>query len=127
MTALRWRMIEDMELAGLTAGTQERYVTAVVALAKAYWKAPDGITEEEVRRYVLRLRDERKVARGTFRTHWHGIRFFYVRTLGVDWGLFLKKKWASLGRSVFRWPGATANAVGCCRSWRSVAIGSASP
>jgi hypothetical protein len=113
MTALRRRMIEDMRLAGLAPGTQERYLTAVAHLAKAYGRSPDRIGEEEVRRHVLRLRDERGVARGTFATHWHGIRFFYLRTLGVEWGLFSKKKWASHARSVFPWRGAIQNAVGC--------------
>ena len=116
MTELRRRMIEDMQLAGLAAGTQARYVAAVAALAKAYGKAPDRITEEEVRRYFLRLRDEAKVAQGTFRPHWHGIRFFYRGTLGAEWGLFLKKKWGSLARSVFRWRVRTRSAAGCCRA-----------
>lgn len=116
MTALRRRMIEDMELAGLAPGTQKRYLTAVGHLAKAYGRPPDRITEEEVRRHVLRLREERGVARGTFQTHWHGIRFFYLRTLEVDWGLFMKKKWASLGRNAFRWRAPAWSAAGCCRA-----------
>ena len=116
MTALRRRMIEDMELAGLSAGTQKRYLTAMRHLAAAYGRSPDAIGEEEVRRHVLHLRDERGVARGTFQTHWHGIRFFYLRTLGVEWGLFSKKKWASLARSAFPWRGAMGNAAGCCRA-----------
>ena len=116
MTALRRRMIEDMQLAGLAPGTQKRYLTAVAQLAKTYHRSPDRIGEEEVRRHVLRLRDERGVARGTFATHWHGIRFLYLRTLGVEWGLFLKKKWASRGRSVFPWPVAMRSAGGCCRA-----------
>lgn len=114
MTALRRRMIEDMELAGLCEGTQKRYLTAVAHLARAYNRSPDRITEEEVRRYVLRLRDERGVARGTFQTHWHGMRFFYLRTLCVDWDLFSKKKWASRSRSVFPWRAATRIAAACC-------------
>jgi hypothetical protein len=116
MTALRRRMIEDMELAGLSAGTQKRYLTAVADLAKTYSRSPERITEEEVRRHVLRLRDERGVARGTFQTHWHGIRFFYLRTLCVEWDLFLKKKWASRGRSAFPWRAATKSAAACCRA-----------
>jgi len=126
MTALRRRMIEDMELAGLSPGTQKRYLTAVVHLARTYKRSPDRITEEEVRRHVLVLRDERGVARGTFQTHWHGMRFFYLRTLGVEWGLFLKKKWASRLRGAFPWRAATRNAVACCRVWSNRAIGSAS-
>jgi len=116
MTALRKRMMEDLELAGLSEGTQKRYLTAVAHLAKTYNRPPDRITEEEVRKHVLSLRDERGVARGTFKTHWHGIRFFYLRTLGVEWGLFLKKKWANRSRSAFPWRVATKNAAVCCRA-----------
>ena len=50
MTALRRRMIEDMQLAGLSGGTQDRYLTAVAQLAKGYNRSPDQISEEEVRR-----------------------------------------------------------------------------
>ena len=113
MTELRRRMIEDMQLAGLAAGTQSRYVVAVAQLAREHHRSPDRISEEEVRRYFLRLRDERKVAQGTFRPHWHGIRFFYRSTLGVEWGLFLKKKWGSRARSGFRWRVRTRSAAGC--------------
>jgi len=116
MTALRRRMIEDMRLAGLSEGTQKRYLTGVACLARAYNRSPERITEEQVRRHVLHLRDERAVARGTFQTHWYGIRFFYERTLGVDWALFSKKKWATPARSDFPWPVATRSAAGSCRA-----------
>ena len=36
MSALRTRMIEDMQLAGLSATTQEVYLQAVTALVKHY-------------------------------------------------------------------------------------------
>jgi len=116
MTALRRRMMEDMRLAGLSEGTQKRYLTGVAHLAKACGRPPDRISEEEVRRHVLGLRDGRGVARGTFQTHWHGIRFFYERTLGVDWALFSKKKWASPARSASPWRVPMKNAAGCCRA-----------
>ena len=32
------------------------------------------------------------MAKGTFQTNWHGLKFFYYRTLGVDWSLFTRKK-----------------------------------
>ena len=114
MTALRRRMIEDMRLAGLAPGTQKRYLTAVAHLAEMYHRSPDAIPEEEVRRHALHRRDERGVARGTFRTHWYGMRFFYVHALGVDGGLFLKKKWASRPRSAFPRRAAMGSAAGCC-------------
>jgi hypothetical protein len=82
-------MIEDMQLAGLSAKTQDVYVQAVTALVKHYRRSPDQLTEEEVRRYLLQVR-ERK-ARGTFKTCHYGIQFFYRNALGKDWALFKKR------------------------------------
>ncbi len=49
MTPLRQRMLEDMQLRGLAARTQEAYLAAVKQLALHYGKSPDLITDEEVR------------------------------------------------------------------------------
>ena len=65
MTPLRLRMIEDMTLAGLAAGTQAIYIQAVRRLAAHYRRSPDQLSEDEVRAYLLALR-ERGVALGTF-------------------------------------------------------------
>ena len=92
VSPLRQRMIRDMELAGLTRGTQQCYLGAVVALQRHTGSPPDQLTEKQVYQYVLWLRDEKGVAKGTFQPHWYGIKFFYYRTLGVDWPLFTRKK-----------------------------------
>ena len=57
MSPLRARMIEDMKLAGLAATTQEIYLQAVRSLAKHYNRSPELLTEEEVRRYLLDVRE----------------------------------------------------------------------
>ena len=80
MTPLRVRMTEDMTLAGLAARTQANYLQAVRRLAAHYRRAPDQLSEEEVRAYLLGLRD-RGVALGTFKTNHGGIQFLYRRTL----------------------------------------------
>jgi hypothetical protein len=49
MTALRIRMIEDMQLRGFSEHTQEAYVRAVKHLSAHYHKSPDQITEEELK------------------------------------------------------------------------------
>src|SRR6266478_5095619 len=67
MTPLRTRMIEDMKLAGLADKTQEVYQQAVRGLAKHYRRPPDQLSEAEVRRYLLDVR-EQGAARGTFKT-----------------------------------------------------------
>src|SRR5580704_12360783 len=57
MSPLRARMIEDMKLAGLAATTQEIYLQAVRSLAKYYNRSPELLAEEEVRRYLLDVRE----------------------------------------------------------------------
>jgi hypothetical protein len=88
-------MIEDMKLAGLAATTQEIYLQAVRSLAKHYNRSPELLAEEEVRRYLLDVRERN--ARGSFKTSHYGIQFFYRNTLGLDWALF-KKRSGSLSR-----------------------------
>jgi len=90
MSPLRQRMIEEMKLAGLASATQAIYIAAVCSLAAYYRRSPDELSEEEVRAYLLSLR-ERGVARGTFKTIHYGIQFLYCNTLNRDWPLFSKK------------------------------------
>ena len=91
MTPLRMRMIEDMRAAGLTSGAQAIYLGGVRRLAAHYARSPDLLSEEEVRAYLIGLR-ERGVALGTFKTNHGGIQFLYRQTLDRDWQLFGKKK-----------------------------------
>jgi predicted DNA-binding transcriptional regulator YafY len=91
MSPLRERMIEDMTLAGLAQGTQKIYAQAVYRLAAHYRRSPDQLSEEEVRAYLLSLR-QGGAARGTFQTSQYGLRFLYQHTLGRAWGLFGEKK-----------------------------------
>ena len=125
MTPLRQRMIDDMRLAGFAERTRDVYIQAVRRLAAHYMRSPDVLSEEEVRAYLLHLRDERGIARGTFKTNHGGIRFLYSRTLDRDWPLFSQK-------NAFAHPGSSA-----CRpcspmprsaaSWLRCAIRSTGP
>jgi hypothetical protein len=49
MTALGQRMIEDMQLRGLSPKTQRAYVRTVWQLAEYYHRFPDQVGEEESR------------------------------------------------------------------------------
>ena len=48
MTALRRRMLEDLQLRGLAPKTQQCYIAAVHQLAQHYRRAPDRLGEEEL-------------------------------------------------------------------------------
>jgi hypothetical protein len=95
MSELRNRMVRDMQLAGLVEGTRREYVRAPRQLAAYYMVSPDQLTERNVEDYLLYLRDELGVAKGTFAPVFAGLKFFYLNTLGYDWPLFTKKKSAS--------------------------------
>ncbi len=88
MTTLRQKMIEDMQLRGLAAKTQQAYMHAVKQLAAHYDKSPDRIGEKELRQYFLHLKNERQISNSTFRVALCGIKFFYQQTLGQEWKVF---------------------------------------
>ena len=85
MSPLRERMIEDMQLHGFSASTQDVYVRAVSELSKYVHHGPDKVTEEELRRYFLHLTNEKKSSR--FHHNGRDLRnqVFYKHTLRQDW------------------------------------------
>jgi site-specific recombinase XerD len=85
MTTLRERMIEDLQLRGVSANTQEAYLRAVSRLAEYHRKSPDRICEEELRQYFLYLKNERGVSAASFQVALSGIKFFYQFTLKQVW------------------------------------------
>lgn len=99
MSELRNRMIQDLKLAGLNAGTAQVYLRAVRQLAAYYMTSPDRLSERQVQEYILYVRDDLGVAKGTFEPMLAGLKFFYVNTLGYQWPLLTKKKSAGRVRS----------------------------
>ena len=85
MTPLRQRMLEDLQLRGLSAKTQDSYLRAVRQLAEHYHKSPDLITEEELRLYFLYLKNDKQISRSSFTIALSGLKFFYERTLHREW------------------------------------------
>lgn len=88
MTELRMRMIECLQLRGLSERTQEAYTRAVRQLAEHYHKSPDLITEEELRQYFLYIINVKHYSRNTTTIALCGIRFFFEQTLNRNWSLF---------------------------------------
>ena len=95
MSELSNRMIRDMQLAGLVEGTRREYLRGVRQLSAYYMVSPDQRTERDVEDYLLYVRDDLGVAKGTFTPMFAGLRFFYLNTLGYHWPLFTQKKSAS--------------------------------
>ena len=85
MSPLQQRMLEDMQLRGLSARTQEAYARAVWQLAQHYQRPPDQLRDEDLRQYFLYLANEKQLARPTTTIALCGIKFFYEQTLKQPW------------------------------------------
>jgi integrase/recombinase XerD len=88
MTPLRQRMIEDMQLRGLSPKTQRAYVRVVRQLAEYYNRSPDQISEEELRAFFLYLKNEKCLSRSSCTVALCGLKFFYEYTLKRQWPVF---------------------------------------
>lgn len=83
--ALRQRMHQDLQLAGLSEGTQRAYLRAVKLLAAYFRTPPDRLSEQQVRDYFLYLKNDKKFASTSLGIAYHGIKFFYSHTAPRDW------------------------------------------
>ena len=86
---IRDQFVRDMQVAGLSAGTQRRYVSSVNGFFKSTWASPESATERDVQSFLIAQRDL-GVARETFRGYRYALQFLFVNTLGRDWPLFKK-------------------------------------
>ena len=84
-TALRKKMHQDLQLAGLSEGTQHVYLRAVRQLAVHFDTPPDVLNEAQVRDYLLHLKNDRKFASSSLGIAYSAIKFFYSHTAPRDW------------------------------------------
>ena len=78
MGALRQKMIEEMKLRNFSARTQQSYLSAVVSLVKHYRRSPDQLTQDEIRAYLLHLK-ERGLSASSRNVAISGMKFFTTR------------------------------------------------
>lgn len=81
MTTLRQKLIDELELRGMSRSTQESYVGVVSMLARHYHRAPDLISDEELRGYLLHLLRDRHNGASTLIVAVSALRFFYRQVL----------------------------------------------
>ena len=81
MTYLRKKMIEDMQLNGLSKSTQQSYLTSVKQLSRYFNMSPAKLTNEDIREFFLYLVNKKKVESSTYSSYLYGIKFFIEKTL----------------------------------------------
>ena len=82
MKPLRQKLVDTLTLRGYSARTIESYVKTVELLAKAYWRSPEKITNEEITAFLLRGLRESRWSASTLNVKVSGLRFFYHHVLG---------------------------------------------
>lgn len=85
MTALRRRLIEDMQIRNLAANTQKSYVKHIAQFARYFRKSPELLGPEQIRAYQIYLTNEKKLAATTITVAISALRFLYRVTLKKDW------------------------------------------
>ncbi|MEM9369140.1 MAG: site-specific integrase [Planctomycetota bacterium] len=76
---------EDLQLAGFAKRTVHGYLRAVRQLADWAKTRPDKITEDQLRKYFLYLKNEKEFAYGSIRVAFSGLKIFYSRTCPRKW------------------------------------------
>jgi site-specific recombinase XerD len=73
-------MIEEMKLRNFSPRTQQSYLSAMVGLVKHYRRSPDQLTQDEIRAYLLHLK-ERGLSASSRNVAISGMKFFYHQML----------------------------------------------
>jgi len=81
MGELRDRMVRDMDVRHFSGRTVEAYVAGVRGLAKYYMRSPDDLSDEEVQRYLLHLREERRLSSSSCNQIRCALKFFFEVTV----------------------------------------------
>jgi site-specific recombinase XerD len=85
MTPLRQRMLHDMQIRNLAENTQTSYLIQLSSFARHFRRSLELLFPEEVRAWLVYLREERKLAPATFGATIGALRFLYRVTLKRDW------------------------------------------
>jgi len=110
-SSVKQQVIQDMQLAGLAAGTQRIYLDHIVRFVRQTRLRPQDATEAQVAEY-LRALIQRGLGQGTLRPVKSALQFIFQNTLDRPWGLF-KKASPPRGGSVCPRLPATRSAAAC--------------
>jgi site-specific recombinase XerD len=81
MTALRKRMLEELQRRNYSPETARLYVGTVKEFARYFGKSPDKLGQEDLRQYQLYLLNERKLTVATIVARIAALRFVFVKVL----------------------------------------------
>ena len=81
MTALRHRMLDELQRRNYSPATTRGYILAIKQFAEYFGKSPERLGGEEIRQFELYLLKEKKLAPGTVEGRMSALRFLYKKVL----------------------------------------------
>jgi hypothetical protein len=72
-------MKHDLQLAGMSARTQESYLRAVRKFAQFTMRSPDVISENDLRQYLLFIKNEQLWEANSLKVAYAGLKFFFAQ------------------------------------------------
>jgi site-specific recombinase XerD len=91
-------MLQDMQLAGLSERTHESYLRAVRKFAQWLGKSPDQASENDLRRYLLFIKNDQQWEGNSLKVAYSGLKFFYCHTCPQQWATLQKLRVAKQTR-----------------------------
>ena len=89
-SSVKQQLIEDLQMSGLSAGTQKTYLDIIVRFVRRTQVRPQDANEAQVAEYLRGL-VQRGQCQGTIKTAKGALQFIFQNTLGREWGLFKKE------------------------------------
>lgn len=79
------KLYDELRLRGKAPRTIEAYIKHLFKLQTYYHKSPDIINENELRQYLLYMKDVKHYSESFFKQAISSFRYFYEKTLGREW------------------------------------------
>ena len=90
LSPLAQKMLQDLQLAGLSERTQEAYLRGVRKFAQWLNLSPDQASENDLRRYLLFIKNDQQWEGNSLKVAYSGLKFFYCHTCPREWPTLTK-------------------------------------
>jgi site-specific recombinase XerD len=81
------RLKQDLQLSGMGDRTQESYCRALRKFMEFLKREPDTASEDDLRSYLLEIKNVRKWSPSTINVAYCGLKFFFTKTCPRDWAI----------------------------------------
>ena len=92
LSPIALRMKEDLQLSGKGERTQESYIRMLRKFTEFLKREPDSATENDLRNYLLHIKNQRQWSNSTINVAYCSLKFFFSKTCSRDWPTLKKLK-----------------------------------